>query len=187
MTSGRGKLAKKSTTGCQDFEEMFSPPRRRRKDLGSIHAYHATFIGNPATILDTLEWIGAASCATCPSPSPELKQEGQSDGISMFGNMHKVAIIAALTLAGCSMAAFQNKTDFRGKPLSAVIAKLGQPNETQTVAGQKAYVWIMGNALYECRIRVVMAGDVVDTYEGFGDVNVCGQYGALSGGLKGYE
>jgi hypothetical protein len=32
-----------------------------------------------------------------------------------------------------------------------------------------------------------MAGDVIDRYEGTGDVNVCGQYGALSGGLKGYE
>jgi hypothetical protein len=31
-----------------------------------------------------------------------------------------------------------------------------------------------------------MAGDVIDTYEGFGDVGVCTQYGALSGGLKGY-
>jgi hypothetical protein len=106
---------------------------------------------------------------------------------SMSGKMRTLSILATLTLAGCSMAAFQNRTDFRGKPLSAVIAKLGQPNETQTVSGQKAYVWIMGNALYECRIRVVMAGDLVDTYEGSGDVNICGQYGALSGGLKGYE
>jgi len=32
-----------------------------------------------------------------------------------------------------------------------------------------------------------MAGEVVDTYEGTGDVNVCSRYGALSGGLKGYE
>jgi hypothetical protein len=58
--------------------------------------------------------------------------------------------------------------------------------ETQIVAGQKAYIWNMGNALYSCQIRVVMAGDVVDTYEGSGDVNICSQYGALSGGLKGY-
>jgi hypothetical protein len=45
----------------------------------------------------------------------------------------------------------------------------------------------MGDATYECRIRVVMVDNVVDTYEGFGDVKTCGQYGALSGGLKGYE
>ena len=94
--------------------------------------------------------------------------------------MRSLVIVAALILAGCSMPSFQSKVDFKGKPLSAVIAKLGQPNESQTVAGQKAYVWIMGNAVYECRIRV-------DSYEGFGDVNTCGQYGALSGGLKGYE
>jgi hypothetical protein len=101
--------------------------------------------------------------------------------------MRKLAIVAALTLAGCSMPSLQSRVDFKGKPLSAVIAKLGQPNETQTVAGQKAYVWIMGNAVHECRIRVVMFGDAIDSYEGFGDVNTCGQYGALSGGLKGYE
>jgi hypothetical protein len=106
---------------------------------------------------------------------------------SIFGKMNHLALLAALTLAGCSMAAFQSSTDFKGKPLSAVIAKLGQPNEARTVAGQKAYVWIMGDATYECRIRVVMVDNVVDTYEGFGDVKTCGQYGALSGGLKGYE
>jgi hypothetical protein len=107
---------------------------------------------------------------------------------SMFGKMRILAILATLTLAGCSMATFQNTMDFRGKPLSAVTAKLGQPNEAQTTSsGQKAYIWIMGDRLYECRIRAVMAGDVVDTYEGSGDVNICGRYGALSGGLKGYE
>ena len=76
--------------------------------------------------------------------------------------------------------------NYKGKPLSAVTARLGQPNEVQTIAGQKAYIWHMGNALYGCQVRVVMAGDVVDTYEGSGDVNICSQYGALSGGLKGY-
>jgi hypothetical protein len=100
--------------------------------------------------------------------------------------MRNLAILATVTLAGCSIGTFANRNDFKGQPLSAVTARLGTPNETQTVAGQKVYVWIVGNALYECRIRVVMAGDVVGTYEGTGDVNICGQYGALSGGLKGY-
>ena len=31
-----------------------------------------------------------------------------------------------------------------------------------------------------------MAGDVIDSYTGTGDANICAQYGALAGGLKGY-
>jgi hypothetical protein len=104
-----------------------------------------------------------------------------------FSSLH-LSILATLVLAGCSVGALNLGTsNYKGKPLSAVTTRLGPPNESQTIAGQKVYVWVVGNALYECRIRVVMAGDVVDTYEGFGDVTVCSQYGALSGGLKGYE
>ena len=103
------------------------------------------------------------------------------------GQKRHLAMLAALALAGCSVGALNTgASNYKGKPLSAVTAKLGQPNETQTIGGQKAYIWNMGNALYGCQIRVVMAGDVVDTYEGSGDVNICSQYGALSGGLKGY-
>jgi hypothetical protein len=106
----------------------------------------------------------------------------------MSSQMRNLAIPAALALAGCSVGSTLNSgaNNYKGRPLAAVTAKLGQPNETQMIAGQKAYIWNMGNALYGCQIRVVMAGDVVDTYEGSGDVNICSQYGALSGGLKGY-
>ena len=103
------------------------------------------------------------------------------------GRMNNLAIVAALALVGCSVGSLNTgANNYKGKPLGTVTAKLGQPNEVQTIGGQKAYIWNMGNALYGCQIRVVMAGDVVDTYEGTGDVNICSQYGALSGGLKGY-
>ena len=102
--------------------------------------------------------------------------------------MRSLAVLASLALAGCSLGTLNlGPTNYKGQPLSAVTAKLGPPNETQTIAGQKIYVWRVGTPLYECQIRAVMAGDVIDRYEGTGDVNVCGQYGALSGGLKGYE
>ena len=101
--------------------------------------------------------------------------------------MRNLAILAALALAGCSIGTLNLGTNnYKGQPLSAAIAKLGSPDEQETIAGQKTYTWVRGNALYQCRIRVIMAGDVVDTYEGSGDVGVCSQYGALSGGLKGY-
>ena len=98
-----------------------------------------------------------------------------------------LAMLAASALAGCSVGALNLGTsNFKGQPLSAAVAKLGSPEEQQTIAGQKTYTWIRGNATYECRIRATMAGDVIDTFEGFGDVNTCSRYGALSGGLKGY-
>jgi hypothetical protein len=81
--------------------------------------------------------------------------------------LRSLAILAALALAGCTVATLNlGATDYKGKPLSDVTTKLGQPNEVQTIAGQKAYIWNVGNTLSACQIRVVMAGDVVDTYEG---------------------
>jgi hypothetical protein len=132
----------------------------------------------------------------CPAVADEKANSGSSrvrasktKAAPMISRqMRSLAILAALALAGCTVATLNlGATDYKGKPLSDVTAKLGTPNAVQTIAGQKAYIWNVGNTLYACQIRVVMAGDVVDTYEGSGDVNICAQYGALSGGLKGYR
>jgi hypothetical protein len=134
--------------------------------------------------------------AACPAVADEKAKSGSSRACAsktkaapmISRQMRSLAILAALALAGCTVATLNlGATDYKGKPLSDVTAKLGQPNEVRTIAGQKAYIWNVGNTLYACQIRVVMAGDVVDTYEGSGDVNICAQYGALSGGLKGYR
>jgi len=101
--------------------------------------------------------------------------------------MRNLVILAALSLAGCSVGTLNfGTTNYKGQPLSAAVAKLGWPEEQGTIAGQKTYTWIRGTALQECRIRVTMAGEVIDTYEGFGDIGICSQYGAAGGGLKGY-
>jgi hypothetical protein len=104
--------------------------------------------------------------------------------------MRNLAILAAaaLALAGCGLGTVNlGASNYKGQPLSAVVTRLGwPPDETQTIEGQKVYTWTVGASMQQCKIRVVMAGDLVDTYEGSGDVNICGQYGALSGGLKGY-
>ena len=104
--------------------------------------------------------------------------------------MRNLAILAAstLALAGCSVGALNlGGPNYKGQPLSAVTGKLGwPPNQTETIAGQKVYTWLEGNALAGCQVQVVMAGDVIDSYTGTGDANICAQYGALSGGLKGY-
>ena len=78
--------------------------------------------------------------------------------------------------------------NYKGQPLSAAVTRLGwPPDEVQTIDGQKAYTWTVGQSTSQCKVRVVMAGDVIDTYEGFGDIHICSQYGAASGGLKGYN
>jgi hypothetical protein len=98
-----------------------------------------------------------------------------------------LSLALSFSLAGCSVGALNlGTTNYKGQPLSAAMVKLGQPEEQEIVAGQKTYTWIRGTAVQQCRIRVTMAGDVIDTYEGEGDIGTCSQYGALSGGLKGY-
>ena len=105
--------------------------------------------------------------------------------------MRTLVILAtsALALSGCGFGALnQGTNDYKGKPLSAAVTRLGwPPDEVQTIEGQKAYTWTVGQSTSQCKVRVVMAGDVIDTYEGFGDIHICSQYGALSGGLRGYQ
>ena len=102
--------------------------------------------------------------------------------------MRTLAILATLAMAGCSVGTLNmGAKNFKGQPLSAVVTKLGwPPNQSQTIAGQKVYTWREGNPLQECQVQVVMAGDVIDSYTGSGDVDICAQYDAMSGGLKGY-
>jgi hypothetical protein len=93
-----------------------------------------------------------------------------------------LAILASLTLAGCggmsglSLPDVKARNDFKGKPLSAVTTVLGYPDFQQTVAGQKTYTWRRGSAIQECLIKVVMAGDVVESYDTSGDAAICSPY-----------
>jgi hypothetical protein len=95
-----------------------------------------------------------------------------------------LVILTTLVLAGCSalpnvaVPTIKERNSFKGQPLSAVTARLGFPNDQQTIDGQKVYYWRIGTAIQECRIKVVMAGEVVDSYETFGDAPICGPYEA---------
>jgi hypothetical protein len=92
--------------------------------------------------------------------------------------MRFLAILAAVALAGCSGGGGFNaeRASFKGQPLSAVVAKLGNPEVQETIDGQKAYTWSEGQSLFPCHIRVIMAGDVVGAYETSGDPSTCFQY-----------
>jgi hypothetical protein len=94
-----------------------------------------------------------------------------------------LVILATLVLAGCgglpiAVPTVKERNNFKGQPLSAVTARLGYPTDQSTVDGQKVYYWRTGTAMQECRIKVVMAGDIIDSYETFGDAPICGPYEA---------
>ena len=99
-----------------------------------------------------------------------------------------MAVLAAVlaTLAGCGgMPSFSlpggQRNDFKGKPLSTVTQRLGFPDYQSTVEGQKTYVWRRGGvAGRECRITVVMAGDIIDSYDTSGESQFCGPYEAAA-------
>jgi hypothetical protein len=93
-----------------------------------------------------------------------------------------LAMLTTLALTGCgampnfSLPDIKARNDFKGKPLSAVTAQLGYPEYQQTYAGQKTYTWRRGTAAQECLIKVVMAGDIVDSYDTSGDPAICSPY-----------
>jgi hypothetical protein len=94
----------------------------------------------------------------------------------MSARMRYLTILAAAALAGCSTGTFDNRNDFKGQPFSAVQSKLGWPDQQETIAGQKVYTWFRGTPLFQCKIRVVMAGDIVESYDTSGDASICSPY-----------
>ena len=98
--------------------------------------------------------------------------------------LNNLAILITLTLAGCgampnmALPTIKERTNYKGQPLSAVTSRLGWPNMEETIDGQKVYYWHVGMVTRECRIKVVMAGDVVDSYDTYGDSPACGPYEA---------
>ncbi len=74
-------------------------------------------------------------------------------------------------------------TALQGQPLSAAIAKLGVPTEERVIAEQKVYIWFTrtlseGTEL-KCQIRVIMAGDVIGSWDFEGNESKCSNYAAM--------
>jgi hypothetical protein len=99
--------------------------------------------------------------------------------ISMTFQSKHLALLTALTLAGCGgmpNLSLPARNDFKGKPVSAIIAQLGTPNGQQTISGQKFYTWRIGTPLQDCLISAGIAGDIVDSYNATGDAAICAPY-----------
>jgi hypothetical protein len=93
------------------------------------------------------------------------------------------AAFAALILAACSFDTIkQGMNDLKGQPISAAIAKLGIPNDEREIAGQKVYTWYSSTfdegTQLQCKIRVMMAGPVIDKYDFEGNNGMCARYAA---------
>jgi hypothetical protein len=93
-------------------------------------------------------------------------------------------MLTTLALTGCggmpglSLPDVKARNDFKGKPLSALTARLGNPTFTQTISGQKTYSWRLGTGIQQCLVSVVMAGDIIESYNTSGDAPICGPYEA---------
>ncbi|WP_298260784.1 hypothetical protein [Bradyrhizobium sp.] len=93
-----------------------------------------------------------------------------------------LAILAALALAGCggipsmSLPDVKARNDFKGKPVSVIVARLGNPDFQQTISGQKFFMWRIGTSTQNCLIAAGISGDVVDSYNATGDVAMCSPY-----------
>jgi hypothetical protein len=70
----------------------------------------------------------------------------------------------------------------QGQPIAAAIARLGIPNDERVIAGQKVYTWYSSTfdegTQLQCKIRVMMVGDVIGTYEFEGNNVMCARYAA---------
>jgi hypothetical protein len=92
-----------------------------------------------------------------------------------------VALSAAL--AGCAGDTIkQGMNNLQGQPLSAAIAKLGMPNDERMIADRKVYTWYSSTfdegTQFQCKIRVVMTGDVIGSYDFEGNNGMCNRYAA---------
>lgn len=70
-----------------------------------------------------------------------------------------------------------------GQPIDAAIAKLGVPNDQQTIAGRTVYTWFRRNVdegtEYKCQLRVIVTGNAITSYDIDGNVAKCAYYAKL--------
>jgi hypothetical protein len=103
-------------------------------------------------------------------------------------------VLAAIALVamGCGRTPFpvlEAQLDgLKGQPAKDAIKKLGAPNDSQTIAGEKVYVWTSGNTKtlvgdpasmidFQCTVRVFVDKDENITHYDFkGNVGGCARY-----------
>lgn len=94
-----------------------------------------------------------------------------------------VLVVLVAALAGCAGDVIQKgMSEMLGQPLSAVVSKIGMPNDERVIANQKVYTWYSSSfdegTQYQCKIRVIMAGDLIGSFDFEGNNGTCMRYAA---------
>jgi hypothetical protein len=99
--------------------------------------------------------------------------------------MHQFAVVAAvgISVASCAGTIKEGMVKFEGQPLSAVVAKIGEPIDERTVAGRRVYIWGSLGTLNKgergkCQIRATMDANLIASFETEGDEELCQRYTA---------
>jgi hypothetical protein len=97
--------------------------------------------------------------------------------------MHRLAVLAACMLvAACAGTVKEGMTKLEGQPLSAVVARIGQPIGERSIAGKRVYYWgspqlsSKNDRGPQCQIQATMNGDVVERLAYEGDEALCQKY-----------
>jgi hypothetical protein len=103
---------------------------------------------------------------------------------------HLAALAAALVLAGCGLPYLQIRqqlSPLQGQPLSAAVAKLGNPDGESQMFGKRVVEWKRQPAVdkdgddQECVVRAFMRGDIIEEIRFTGDEAQCYRYAETLG------
>jgi hypothetical protein len=92
------------------------------------------------------------------------------------------AAAACILVAACAGTIKGGMAKLEGQPLSAVIARIGQPLGERSVAGKTVYYWgtpqlsSKSDKGPQCQIQATMNGDVVERLAYEGDEALCLKY-----------
>ena len=74
------------------------------------------------------------------------------------------------------------KNDYKGKPVSVLLSRMGNPDYQQTISGQKFYMWRIGVSDRTCLVAAGLSGDV-DSGGGLSERRADGEHdGCVEGG-----
>jgi hypothetical protein len=97
--------------------------------------------------------------------------------------MYRPTVLAACMLvAACAGTVKEGMVKLEGQPLSAVVARIGQPIGERSIAGKRVYYWgspqlsSKSDRGPQCQIQATMNGDVVERLAYEGDEALCQKY-----------
>jgi hypothetical protein len=99
--------------------------------------------------------------------------------------MYRLTVVATCMLvAGCAGTVKEGMAKLEGQPLSAAVAKIGQPMGERAIAGKRVFYWgspelsSKSGRGPQCQIQATMNGDVIERFAYEGDEALCQRYAA---------